>query len=79
MKLFRFKGFRKFLPETMVDEGLKNSGDPWYKFSAYVADFKKVQLCEINFSLWDLADETMSAFRPRTTKLLGLSNISFVL
>ena len=79
MKLFRFKEFRKFLPATMIDEGLKNSGDPWYKFAAYVTDFNKVQLREINFSLWDLADETMSAFRPRTTKLGGLPNISFVL
>eukprot|EP00587_Corethron_hystrix_P016471 CAMPEP_0113317938 /NCGR_PEP_ID=MMETSP0010_2-20120614/12680_1 /TAXON_ID=216773 ORGANISM="Corethron hystrix, Strain 308" /NCGR_SAMPLE_ID=MMETSP0010_2 /ASSEMBLY_ACC=CAM_ASM_000155 /LENGTH=63 /DNA_ID=CAMNT_0000175087 /DNA_START=1326 /DNA_END=1517 /DNA_ORIENTATION=+ /assembly_acc=CAM_ASM_000155 len=63
----------------MVDEELNDSGDPCYKFSGYVTAFNKVSLCEINILLWDLADETMSAFRPRTTKLGGLPNISFIL
>jgi len=79
MKLFRFKEFQKFIPDTMVDEELNDSGDPCYKFSGYVTAFNKVSLCEINILLWDLADETMSAFRPRTTKLGGLPNISFIL
>jgi len=38
-----------------------------------------VQLDKILFGQWDLVDETMSAFRPRTTQTGGLPNISFIL
>merc|ERR1740139_502000 len=31
------------------------------------------------FSLWDLVDETMSAFRPRSTNLGGLLNLLYIL
>lgn len=63
----------------MEDEGLKDASDPWWRFALYGEIFNKQQLEQISFELWDLADETMSALRQRTTKTRGLPNISFII
>ena len=78
MRAHRFKEFRKLLPKIMEDESLLAAQDPWWKFAGYVDKFNKVQVDKITFGLWDLADETMSAFCPRTTKTGGLPNISYI-
>lgn len=61
----------------MVDQILQANDDPWYKFLGYVGNFNKVQIKEITFSLWDIADETAS--RPHKDKTGVLPNISFLI
>jgi hypothetical protein len=77
MSYSRFKEFRRFLPDIWVDETRKEM-DPWYKFSSAIDDFNMIRRTSIRFSKWKVADESMSAWRPRTTALGGLPNISFV-
>ena len=78
MSYSRFKEFRRFFPEIWVNEAAKDE-DPWYKFSSAIDDFNDIQRTSITTSRWKVADESMSAWRPRTTALGGLPNISFIL
>ena len=77
MRLYRFKQFRTFFPKIWEEEQHRCT-DPWWKFSRAVDDFNAIRKemilpCEI-ISL----DESMSAFRPQTTKTGGLPNISYI-
>ncbi len=78
MRSYRFRDFHKFFPLVFVDESKKDS-DPWYCFSSAVNEFNELRSKRVNGHAWKTADESMSAYRPRTTKLGGLPNISFVL
>jgi hypothetical protein len=78
MPYSRFKDFRRFLPAIFVDE-MKKETDPWYQFSSAVDDFNEIRRSRVACSRWIVADETMCAWRPRTTALGGLPNISFVI
>lgn len=77
MPFSRFKDFRRFLPEIHADS-TKKEDDPWYQFSEAVEEFNFIRRTRVQSSSWICADETMSAWRPRTTPLGGLPNISFV-
>ena len=77
MSYSRFKEFRRFLPEIWVNEAVKDV-DPWNKFSAAIDEFNNIWRTSIRCSRWKVVDESMSAWRPRTTALGGLPNISFV-
>jgi hypothetical protein len=72
-----FKEFRRFLPEIWVNEAVKDV-DPWYKSYTVIDEFNNIWRTSIICSRWKVADESMSAWRPRTTALGGLPNISFV-
>jgi hypothetical protein len=75
---YRFKQFRQFLPSMYEDQSLKDSGDPWWKFAGAVTEFNLHHLKSINGSKVKVVDESMCAYRPRTTATGGLPNISFV-
>ena len=77
MSLSRFKEFRKFLPSMYVDE-TKIETDPWYQFSGAVDEFNMIRRKRVVASSWISADESMSAWKPRTTDKGGLPNISFI-
>ena len=70
MRAYRFSDFRKFFPLAYVDESKKDS-DAWYCFSAAVDEFNELRSKRVHGHAWKTADESMSAFRPRTTKLGG--------
>jgi hypothetical protein len=78
MPFSRFKDFRRFLPAIFVDNDKKET-DPWYQFSKAIDDFNEIRRSKVVCSQWIVADESMSAWRPRTTALGGLPNISFVI
>ena len=44
----------------------------------YIDRFNEKRKQEITFSIWDILDESMSAYVPKKTKLGGLPNISFI-
>ena len=78
MRAYRFQDFCKYFPLANVDESKKDS-DAWYSFSAAVHEFNELRSKRVRGHVWKTADESMSAFRPRTTQLGGLPNISFVM
>jgi hypothetical protein len=52
--------------------------DPWNKFSTAIDEFNTIRWTLLRFSRWKVANESMSAWKPRTTALGGLPDISFV-
>ena len=52
--------------------------DPWWAFSSAVDDFNQIRNNIITSSCTKVLDETMSAWRPRTSKNGGLPNISYI-
>ena len=78
MKLYRFKEFRHFLPRIWENPGTKEQ-DPWWAFSSAVKEFNDIRDEEIIDSWEKVLDETMSAWRPRTSKNGGLPNISYII
>jgi hypothetical protein len=70
MSCSRFKDFCRFLPEFWFDFQLKDAGDPWCN---------DIQREGVQASSWKVIDELMCAWRPRTTALGGLPNISFIM
>ncbi len=77
MVFSRFKDFRRFLPSIFADES-KKENDPWWEFSGAVEEFNLIRSTKVICSPWISIDETMCAWRPRTTALGGLPNISFI-
>jgi len=78
MRAYRFRDFRKYFPLSYVDETKKGSDD-WFSFSPAVEEFNELRAKRVNAHVWKTADESMSSYRPRTTKLGGLPNISLVM
>ena len=52
--------------------------DPWYKFRRFVEAFNENRRRTVITSKSIVIDESMSAFRPRTTARGGMPNISYV-
>jgi hypothetical protein len=77
MAFSRFKDFRRFLP-SIYAEGSRKESDLWWEFSGAIDEFNVIRSTKLICSHWISADETMCAWRPRTTALGGLPNISFV-
>jgi len=72
-----FKDFRRFSPAIYADKSRKET-DVWWEFSGAIEEFNKIRTTKLTCSHWISADESMCAWRPRTTALGGLPNISFV-
>ena len=77
MTRHRFEELKKHCTAICVDED-SVATDPWYKFRAFVKAFNKNRRRTVITSKSLVIDESMSAFRPRTTARGGLPNISFV-
>jgi hypothetical protein len=67
----RFKELRHFFPEIWVDHSKKDSG-------MAIDEFNSLRRKFVRASKWKVANKSMCAWRPRTTALGGLLNISFV-
>ena len=75
----RFKVFKRFVPTIWEDSVLLMNNDPWYKFATAVESFNNHQKKFILTSSTRVLDESMCAYRPRTSKFGGLPNISDVM
>jgi hypothetical protein len=73
----RFKDFRRFLPSIWIDHEDEHT-DPWWKFYKAIETFNEIRKVKLVKGDWALIDESMSAWRPRTTRLGGLPNISHI-
>jgi hypothetical protein len=79
LKLYRWKEFRHFLPFAFQEPNLKLKDDPWWKFDGAIEAFNSNRYKRVQSSQWLVMDESMSAWRPRTTPTGGLPNLSFIL
>lgn len=67
-----------FSDSTRADWTSENF-DPYYSIIQLDEDFNKNRKNTVAASFTKVLDESMSAFRPRTTKTGGLPNISYIL
>ena len=79
---YRFKHFKKYLPKIWQDDTqqlTRSNNNPWAKFSLVVDNDNDIRKDLLLMSEIITIDESMSAYRPQTTKEGGLPNITFVL
>ncbi len=76
--LYHFKAFKRFVSKIWESDVLKERGDPWWQFQKAVVDFNWTRRNEILTSTTRVLDESMCAYKPRTSKLGGLPNISYI-
>jgi len=74
----RFKECRRYYPSIWYNEQKREAKDPWWQFSDAVDNFNSIRGKKLYKSTWAVIDESMSSWRPRTTKLGGLPNLSHV-
>jgi hypothetical protein len=76
MKLYRFKQLKKLMQKAFVG---KDKQDPWHPIIAMMIGFNNSRAQDIATSYQKVFDESMSAWKARTTQLGGLPFLSFVL
>jgi hypothetical protein len=77
MKHYCFQHFRSFVTAIWEDETRQDTDD-WWHFVAAVDEFNTLRKERFVSGIWSIIDELMSAWRPRTTALGRLPNISFI-
>ena len=75
LKEFRFHEIKRFIPYLFAEDGLKDT-DPWWQFKAGVDLYNENRKKNVSPSLLKTFDESMSAFRPRTTRYGNLPHLS---
>ena len=80
MRLYRYKQFKRFLPMIWETNDVRTKNDnPWWKFNKAIESFNKIRHKLLTPSEIMAIDESMSAYRPQTTKTGGLPHISYIL
>jgi hypothetical protein len=78
-RLYRFKEFHHFLPLAYASEALpETTNNQWWQFREAVTAFNNNRKEKIHFPQWVAINESMSAWKPQTTKNGNLPNISFI-
>ena len=75
----RFKQIRKVFPFAFHDKQAMERGDPWYPLMGMINGFNNSRKTYVAASAIKTLDESMSGWKPRTTALGDLPNISFVI
>jgi hypothetical protein len=76
--LYRFKQIKAAFPHAFENGDAKSSGDPWYPIGLLVDGFNDNRSYNFAASYFKVLDESMSAYRPRTTQYGGLPHLSFI-
>jgi hypothetical protein len=79
MSLKRFQEIKRVLPYIFADQNRKANDDPWWQIASAFDQFNENRCLTLAGSNICPMDESMSAFRPRTTKTGNLPHLSFVL
>ena len=77
MPLYRFKEFRKTFHTIYQDKDLQEQGDPWWHFASTVLAFNSHQCKVLSSSTMKTLDKLMPAFKPRTTLMGNIPNLSY--
>ena len=78
MSLFRFKEIKAEFPKAFWDLEAKMRGDPWHQILLLLDGFNDNRANKVASSITKVLDESMSAWKPRTTKTGGLPVLTFV-
>ena len=78
MAEYRFNEIRAWFPYAFQDSQAKEEGDPWFMIRGLVNAYNYVRSLWVAASIVKILDESMSAWRPRTTKTGGLPHISWI-
>ncbi len=79
MSFTRFKQIKEVFPSAFHDKRADPEEDPWFKIGLLIDGFNKNRQCVVAASVKKVLDEMMSEWKPRTSALGGLPNISFIL
>ena len=82
MRYYRFKQFKQFFPLIWQESSqpvVVDNNNSWWKFEPAIRTFNDNRRELITPSSIIAIDESMSAFRPQTTKTGRLPNISYIL
>jgi hypothetical protein len=83
MPYYRFNDIKACFPwafqDRTKDDKDEESYDPWHMVMLIVNEYNKNRHDWVASSVRKVLDETMSAFRPRTSKTGGFPNISYIL
>jgi hypothetical protein len=79
MSLKRFHQIKRVFPFIFADEDRKQNDDPWWQIASAFHQFNENRQLTLAGSNISPMDESMSAFRPRTTATGNLPHLSFVL
>ena len=74
----RFKEIRRFISFVMCEPDLEDK-DAWWRVSSFIEEYNKQRMEHVTTSNWKTIDESMCAFRPRTSKTGGLPHITYIL
>ena len=74
----RFKAIRSVMPWLFADMD-KEGTDPWFQITKGIEGFNRNRMEKVWASFTKVVDESISAFRPRTTKHGNLPHLSWVL
>jgi len=74
----RFKFLKSVYPYAFQDKDAERAGDPWHMVLLAVDGYNENRKRTVAASVTKVMDESMSAFKPQSTKTGGLPNISFV-
>ena len=77
MKRHRFMDIKSYIPFLFADLSKKDC-DPWWQFGSAVDEYNANRRKNIQASLTKVFDESMSAYRPRTTKFGNLPHLSMI-
>lgn len=77
MTNYRHRQIRKYFPYLFANEDKKQT-DPWWQVSQGIEDFNLTCKKAVKPGLKMVLDESMSAFRPRTTATGNLPNLSYI-
>ena len=77
MKEHRFIDIKRFIPFLFADDSKKET-DPWWQFCNGVENYNKNRKQTIKSSAVKVFDESMSAFRPRTSRFGNLPHLSSI-
>ncbi len=72
------QGVSSFVTSRLCFRSIRETNDPWWHFREALTEFNYNRKEKIHFPQWVAIDETTSAWKPQTTKIGNLPNISFI-
>jgi hypothetical protein len=78
MSFDRFKALKSIFHLCFTDPSTVDKSDPWWEIRAMVDALNKNRKTKVAASVYKVMDESMSSFRPKTSKTGNLPNLSFI-
>jgi hypothetical protein len=75
----RFKTLKSIFHLGFIDPSTVDESDPWWQIRPLVDKFNENRKAKVAASVYKVMDESMSSFRPQTSKTGNLPNLSYIL